>query len=140
MTRLEAVPTADLRTALEAVEGSRPATRLIAAIAYKHGVSQRELATWFDVERKTVYNWFRRFEARPDALAAAARDDPRTGRPPKLTEAQRARLSTTLARPPTAAGYDAPEWTPPLLCEHVREAYDVEYTVASGRRLLSALG
>jgi hypothetical protein len=46
--------------ALDNVDGKKPAQRLLAAIAYKNGVAQTELAEWHDVQRRTIYNWLRR--------------------------------------------------------------------------------
>lgn len=140
MGNLDGVTSSELRTALDEIEGSRPSMRLIAALAYEHGVTQTELARWFDVERKTVYNWLSRFEERPGSLATAARDAPRPGRPARLTEEQRAELAEALERPPGEAGYDAPSWRPSLVREHVRSRHGVDYTPGSCRRLLAELG
>lgn len=140
MAALEDVSAADLRDALAETDGSRASTRLIAALAYRHGVTQTELAGWFDVERKTVYNWLRDLDERPDDLAEAARDDPRPGRPRKLTAEQRSALASVLEGPPAAAGFDAETWDASLLQRHVREAYDVDYSRPTCRRQLAELG
>lgn len=140
MTHLDGISSADLRAALDEIDGSRPSRRLIAAIAYKHGVAQTELAEWFGVERKTVYNWLSRLEERPDALEDAARDAPRSGRPSKLSDDQRAQLADLLGNTPESAGYEGSEWDSSLLRRHVRDEYGVEYTAASCLRLLEDLG
>lgn len=140
MAHLDDVSAADLREALAEIDGSRASTRLIAAIAYRHGVSQTELAGWFDVERKTVYNWLTRLEGSPGELAVAARDAPRSGRPSKLTDGQRDRLALSIEASPGERGYDESEWTPSLVRRHVEEAFDVEYTLPTCRRLLTELG
>lgn len=139
MAHLEGITTADLREALDDVAGSRASRRLIAAIAYKHGVAQTELAEWFDVERKTVYNWLSRLDERPAALVGAARDAPRPGRPSKLTETQQAALVSVLNTAPEAAGYGASAWTPSLVREFVRDEFDVEYSIPACSRLLGEL-
>lgn len=138
MGRLENVSVEELQRALDQVEGSKPTQRLLAAIAYKHGVSQTELAEWHGVQRRTVYSWFRRLEAEP--LPDAVADDPRPGRPRKLADSQLAALRETLHEPPTAAGYEETNWSPQLLQRHLREAFDVGYSVPSCRRLLNELG
>lgn len=138
MGHLDDVTVPELRRALDRVEGKTPTLRLVAAIAYKNGVTQTELADWFGVERRTIYNWFARLDRRP--LAAAARDERRPGRPRKLTADQRAELEETLEAPPAEAGYDAPVWTPALVSRHLREAFDVAYSRASCRRLLKEAG
>ena len=139
MPRLEGITAADLRAALEAVDGKRPATRLLAAIAHEHGIPQTDIADWLGVERKTVYNWLVRLEERPNALAEAARDADRPGRPRTLTAVQRDRLASALDDPPPVAGYDATDWTPSLVRRYVREAFDVEYSLPSCRRRLDEL-
>ncbi len=137
MERLEDVPVEELRTALERVEGKKPAMRLLAAIAYKHGVTQTELAEWYGVERKTIYNWFTRIEEGP--IEEAVVDEKRPGRPPKLGREAREALRADLERSPTDVGYDGEVWTPDLVREHVRTRFGVEYSESSCRRLLLEL-
>lgn len=86
MDHLDAISIEDLHRALDEVEGKTPTQRLTAAIAYKNGVSQTELAEWYDVQRRTIYSWLTRLEEEP--LAQAVCDAPRSGRPRKLSEAQ----------------------------------------------------
>ena len=76
----------DLQQALDSTDEKTPATRLVAAIAYKNEVTQSELSEWFDVERKTIYNWLTRLEKRD--VDEAIRDEHRAGRPRKLSEEQ----------------------------------------------------
>ncbi len=137
MARLEGVGVDELRAALDAVEGKKPAMRLLAAIAYKHGITQTELAEWYGVERKTIYNWLTRIECGP--IDRAVYDEKRPGRPPKLSEEQRRSLGEDLDRPPGDLGYEGGEWTPSLVGEHVAGRFGVEYSESSCRRLLSEL-
>lgn len=138
MGHLDGVSVDDLRGALEAVEGKRPTQRLLAAIAYKNGVTQTELAAWHGVERRTIYNWLRRLEEEP--LERAARDDDRPGRPRKLGADERERLEAALREPPSRVGFDAVTWTPRLVRGFVEEAFGVDYSLPSCRRLLRETG
>lgn len=138
MTRLTEVTVEQLRRALDDVNGSKPTLRLTAAIAYMNGVSQTELAEWFGVSRRTIYGWLTRLEEKP--IAEAVHDDPRPGRPGKLSTAQRSRLETRLQEPPTRAGYDEPAWTPSLVREYLVERFDVAYSRSSCRRLMKEAG
>lgn len=138
MSRLEDVSIEALRDALAMVENKRPTQRLMIAIAYKRGVTQTELAEWYDIERKTVYNWLTRFEG-VDDLVAAARDRHRSGRPRKLSDTQEQQLASTLQRSPTDVGYNQSSWTPTLVQQYIREAFEVEYSVESCRRRLEEL-
>lgn len=138
MKHLDEIPIEDLQRALDDVERAKPAQRLLAAIAYKNGVTQTELAEWHDVQRKTIYSWLTRLEDEP--LAEAVADEHRSGRPRKLSADQRAQLKRRLHEPPSDVGYDASAWTPVLLQEFVRDAFDVEYSIPSCRRLLKEAG
>lgn len=135
MSQLEDVSADELRSALESISEKKPALRLVAAIAYKNGVTQTELSAWFGVERKTIYNWFQRIED-GETLVDAVTDDPRPGRPRKLSRDDQRQLADDLDGPPDALGYDESEWTPTLLQAHVESAFGESYSLPSCRRLL----
>lgn len=138
MGHLSDVTADDLRPLLDDVEDKTPALRLVAAIAYLNGVSQSELADWFGVERKTIYNWLTRFDRQE--LANAVRDGERPGRPRKLTEGQFEALTALLERSPASIGYEAPGWTTTLVQTVIRERFGVDYSRASCRRLMREAG
>lgn len=138
MEHLADVTVDDLQQTLASVDEKTPALRLVAAIAYKNGVTQSELADWFDVERKTIYNWLTRFD-HPD-LDAAVRDASRGGRPRKLTDNQLETLEAVLHTAPPTAGYDVPVWTTAQLQAFIREEFGIEYSRPSCRRLLRGAG
>jgi transposase len=138
MARLTERSAEDLRRALAGVDEATPAVRIVAGIAYKHGVTQTELARWFDVERKTIYNWLTRLES--GDIERAVTDRERGGRPHKLDEQELATIERTLQEPPTAAGYDAAAWSPPLVRKWVCDRFDAEYSIPSCRRLLKRAG
>ena len=135
MEHLEEISVDELQRALEEVEGKKPTQRLLAAIAYKNGVSQTELARWYDVERKTIYNWLRRLDS--GSLEDAVTDAPRPGRPRKLSDDRYGRLEAALEDRPVEHGYDASEWTPALVRAYVEDTFGVEYSLPSCRRLLN---
>ncbi|SEP14334.1 Helix-turn-helix domain-containing protein [Halorientalis persicus] len=62
MNHLDEIVVEELQDALDNVDGKKPTQRLLAAIAYKNGVSQTELAEWYDVQRRTIYNWLKRLD------------------------------------------------------------------------------
>lgn len=138
MDHLNDISMADLQEALDAVDQKKPTLRLVAAIAYKNGVSQSDIAAWFGVERKTIYNWLTRFEGRDPK--GAALDKHRPGRPRKLTASQLDTLLTTLHNPPVEAGYNADAWTTSLVEQLLRDMFDVEYSRSSCRRLMKEAG
>jgi len=84
---LDEIPVEELQDALDNVDGKKPTQRLLAAIAYKNGVTQTELAEWYDVQRRSIYNWLKRLDT-DESLEHAVSDDKRTGRKRKLSESQ----------------------------------------------------
>ncbi len=137
MDHLEDISLEDLKRALDRVEEKKPAMRLLAAIAYKNGVTQTELAEWYGVQRRTIYSWLKRLE--DPTIENAVRDAHRSGRPRKLTEEQRDSLELALHRPPEAFG-DAVAWTPELVRRYVRDRFGIDYSLPSCRRLMKEAG
>nr|WP_191452955.1 IS630 family transposase [Halogeometricum sp. CBA1124] len=128
-----------MQDALDNVDGKKPTQRLLAAIAYKNGVNQTELAEWYDVQRRTIYSWLKRLDT-DESLEQAVSDDKRTGRKRKLSESQQEEFEETVHEPPHEFGIDAPAWTPALVQEYLEETYGVEYSIPSCRRLLKEAG
>ena len=61
------------------MDEKKPTQRLLAAISHKNGVSQTELAEWYDVQRRTIYSWLKRLDI-DESLEQAVSDAKRTGR------------------------------------------------------------
>ena len=139
MNHLDEISVEDLQDALDNVDGKKPTQRLLAAIAYKNGVTQTELAEWYDVQRRTIYSWLKRLDT-DESLEQAVTDDKRTGRKRKLSETQQEDFEATVHEPPEKVGIDAPAWTPALVQQFLDESYDVEYSIPSCRRLLQEAG
>jgi transposase len=135
---LEDVTVDELQAALDETDDKTPAKRLIAAIAYKDGIDQITLAEWFDVERKTIYNWLTRLE--DNTSVAGATDDYRSGRNRKLSDEQLEKFRETVQQPPTETGIDAPAWTPRLVQELLADRHNADYSIPSCRRLLKEAG
>ena len=139
MDHLDNITLDELHDALESVEGKRPTQRLLAAIAYKNGVTQNELAEWNDTGRRTIYNWLMRLDT-DEPLAEAVTDAHRSGRNRKLSDEELEEFRQTVQESPHEAGYDEPAWTTKLVRHHLKETYDVEYSIPSCRRLLKEAG
>jgi transposase len=138
MEHLEEVSVEDLQRALAEVDEKKPAKRILAAIAYKNGITQTELAEWYGVERRTIYSWLKRLDG--GMIEQAVYDAHRSGRPSKLSGEQQDRLEDVLHQPPREAGYDAPTWTPELVSRYIDEAFGVDYSLPSCRRLMKDAG
>jgi transposase len=139
MDHLDEISVEELQDALDNVAGNKPTQRLLAAIAYKNGVTQTELAEWYGTGRRTIYSWLMRLDT-DEPLEAAVTDAHRTGRKRKLSEEQHQEFHHTVHEPPTEVGYDAPAWTPALVQAFLAETYGVEYSYPSCRRLLKEAG
>lgn len=138
MEHLEDITVEDLQQALSEVDGKKPAKRILAAIAYKNGITQTELAEWYDVERRTIYSWLKRLDS--GRIEEAVYDAHRSGRPSKLSAEQRATLERVLHQSPREVDYDAPAWTPELVKQYMHEAFSVDYSLPSCRRLMKDIG
>jgi transposase len=139
MNHLDEISTAELHDVLNSVEEKKPTQRLLASIAYKNGVSQTELAKWFNTSRRTIYNWLMRFDTN-EPLSEVVSDAHRSGRNRKLSEDELKEFRETVHRSPRDAGYDEPAWTTTLVRHHLEETYHVEYSIPSCRRLLKEAG
>ena len=139
MDHLDEISVEELHDALDNVDGKKPTERLLAAIAYKNGVTQTELAEWYDVQRRTIYSWLMRLDT-DEPLEQAVFDAHRTGRKRKLSETQQKEFERLVHEPPEEVGIDAPAWTPALVQQCLAETYDVKYSIPSCRRLLKEAG
>lgn len=96
---------------VETDDDGKAVKRLLAAIAYKQGSSPAKIEETFGISKKNVYLWLDRFEER--GLEDALYDEPKPGRPSKLSDKQFAELEAVLYDSPEAAGYeDIQAWTP----------------------------
>lgn len=138
MAKLENISPTELHELLDEVSEKKPTQRLMLAILYKQGPSVPMIAEWFDMRERTVYDWFDRMETEP--LDDAIYDDPRPGRPAKLTDDERAGFEAALDDAPTDHGIDAPAWTPAVAQAFIRRKFDVEYTQRHVQRLLKDTG
>jgi transposase len=139
MDHLDEISVGELQNALDNVEEAKPTQRLLAAIAYQNGISQTELAEWYGVQRRTIYNWLKRLDT-DEPLEEAVTDARRPGRNRKLSPSQRDAFESAVHEAPWQAGFDAQAWTPALVQRYLEETYDVEYSLPSCRRLLREAG
>lgn len=134
MDKLADVSADALRTALGDVESAKAAKRLMVALDYKDDVSVDDLTERYGIPRSTLYYWLDRFEE--SSIEDAIEDEPRPGRPPRLTDTARETLQTDLTDTPVSHGYDTDEWTPELVQSHIEREYGVAYSTGHVRRLL----
>jgi transposase len=92
-----------------------------------------EIATIFAVEYKTVRKWLRRFDAEGPA---GLYDEPRSGRPRKLTDSVRTKLVEMVQQDPEQSGYRATFWTVAMLVLALTDKLRVRLSVSSIREAL----
>jgi transposase len=138
MIELENVSLDELRTLLDEVDERVPTQRVLTAIGRKLGLSTDTLAALNDVSDQTVRNWLNRFKDQP--IDQAPYDDSRSGRPPKLTDEQKAEFFADLHNSPEDVAYDRQVWFPALAYRHLKETYDVEYSPSQIYRLMHEAG
>lgn len=139
MEHIDKISIDELHDALDSVEDKKPTQRLLVAIAYKNGVTQTELAEWFDTGRRTIYNWLKRLDT-DEPLWKAISDDHRSGRKRKVSVNELEKFREVVRDSPREVGYNEPVWTTKLVRQHLEETYDVEYSIPSCRRLLKEAG
>ena len=118
----------------------RRARRAKALLALHHGKSVQQVADETGLSRQAVYNLQKRYvERRAQRLSDRLDDAQHTGRPPKKQRLVIRVISKLLRRSPRRYGYDAADWTVPMLHEEVQKTTGVSVSRRTIRRALNAL-
>jgi transposase len=97
---------------------------------------QRDIAEALGVREETVSRWLARArDGGPDALLAR----PGTGRPPKLSDAQKRMIPEFLWHGPEAYGFRGQVWTRARIAQVIEEEFGVRYHKGHVGRLLQEL-
>lgn len=134
MNKLEDVDPDALRTALVDADDAKTAKRLMIALAYRDGTAVDVLSERYDIPKSTIYYWLDRFESRP--ISEAITDEDRPGRPSKLDDEERERLSQAIAGSPSDYGFPDGDWTTETLQAFIEQEFSVTYSLGHVRRLL----
>ena len=140
---LENITAERLREVLESVDEAAATKRVMAAITYKEvdEVTQKEAANLYGFSEGWASKWFNRLERlESEPFKDVVYDEPRSGRPPELTESQRQQFVDVLGEPPEDVGLDAPAWSVPLARTYLEAEFDVQYSDRHVRRLLREAG
>lgn len=127
-----------VEAALAATRDRRHWVRLRAVLLTADGVPAPEVCRNLGLGRSTLFAWLAVWRDTRDPAALA--DAPRSGHPPVLDAARRARLEALLGEAPETHGYKAVGWTVPLLAAHFAEAERVPVSGTTLRRVLRTLG
>jgi len=127
-----------VESALKTTRDRRHWVRLRGVLLAAAGVPIAEICRDLGCVPSSVYDWLAHWRRTRDPAALA--DAPRSGQPPVLTAAHRARLEQLLGEPPDAYGYKTIGWTVPLLAVHFAEVEHVPVSETTLRRVLHVLG
>lgn len=115
----------------------REALRLAAVRLFEQDVEAVEVAGRLNVSAGSARRWRKRWlELGRDAIY----DRPRSGRPSRLSEAQRKELVETLLAGAEAAGFDSDYWSLPRVKAVIAKKFGVDYHVDHLSKLMARLG
>lgn len=143
MPHLEDISTEQLCEILTEVETERAAKRVKVGLRYKQNeeITVTELAEDCNMSVGWVSRWLRRLERLNDEpFEVVIYDDPRSGRPSKLSAEEYNQFVQAVQQQPQEHGYDSRRWTTSLAQEFLRSEFGVDYSIRHTRRLLSKAG
>jgi putative transposase len=132
-TDLEA---AELRRLARRERDGRVAARLIALANVLDGMSREAAARAAGMDRQTLRDWVVRFNA---AGAEGLRDQPRSGRRPRMGEGQQAAFKAVVLRGPDPERDGVSTWHIVDLCRIAEGRFGVSYRESGMRRLARVL-
>src|SRR5918994_933510 len=123
------------RLARQETDG-RVAARLLGLANVLDGMRRAEAARAAGMDRQTLRDWVIRFNA--DGIAGLS-DQPRSGRPPWLTEGEQAALKAVVLRGPDPERDGVSTWRIVDLCRVVQARFGVTYRKGGMLRLVKSL-
>jgi transposase len=127
-----------LREQLLATRDAAVYRRTLAILEIDAGRPVTEVAEILRAGRRSVYHWLAAYRAAYDPRALV--DQPGRGRPRAGAEDLLALLRQAMGQPPEAWGYQAVDWTVPLLREFLAEQGGERLSEDTVRRRLHELG
>ena len=101
------------------------------------GLSCYQVADILGHSPRTVEYWVRRFE---QSGFAGLKEEPRAGRPSRLTPAQRRAIGRDLRRPPRDVGHPQNNWDGRMLSHHLARKFGLRVGIRQCQRLFHELG
>jgi transposase len=126
----------ELRHLARRERDGRVATRLIALGNVLDGMSREAAARAAGMDRQTLRDWVIRFNAEG---VAGLRDQPRSGRPTRMTEGQQAAFKAVVLRGPDRERDGVSSWRIVDLCRVAEERFGVSYGESGMLRLVKSL-
>ncbi len=128
---------ADLRRMAKQPSGPRTALRLLAIANAIEGMSRGQAARSAGIERQSLCDAIKRFNAEG---VAGLIDRPKGHRRERLSEAEQAVLINRILRGPDPDRGEPSAWTLPDLCRFIEERFDKTMCPQSMSRVLRRLG
>ena len=100
-------------------------------------VKRKYLEELYHVSHKPICNWVHSYNT---FGVEGLKDKARIGRPPRLTDVQRAKLKDVLMESPEKAGYRSGVWSGLVVIDYLQKRFDVTYKKAQVYNLLRGLG
>jgi len=135
--QLKNYTTEQVEALFESDENNRTGVKLYAIIQLSRGYSSRTLEEFYRTSFKQICNWADRFDAEG---INGLRIKPGRGRHSLLSENQKYCLQGDLLKSPESFGYNTANWSGPLMREHIRKTYQVDYKQAAVYNLMHELG
>ena len=117
--------------------GAMERRRRQAAVLFRGGRTQAEVAHVLDVSRQSVSRWYAQWQT---GGATALRGAGRAGRRPQLDQTEMRRVERRLEKGPLANGYSTDMWTLQRVAEVIEAETGVSYHPGHVWRLLRAMG
>ena len=130
------IEAAELRRLARRERDGRVSARLLALANALDGMSREAAARAAGMDRQTLRDWVVRFNA--DGTAGL-RDQPRPGRPTRMTEGQQAAFKAIVLRGPDPERDGVSAWRIADLCRIAEERFGVVYQEGGMLRLVKAL-
>ena len=126
--QLKNYTTEQIETLFDSDKKYRTGVKLYAILQITRGYSSRALEDFFRTSFKQICNWADSFDAEG---VQGLRVKAGRGRRSRLTAEQQHQLKEELSKSPKEFGYTADRWSGPLVGEHIRKMYQVEYKPAA---------
>jgi transposase len=114
MVNLENVSADHLREGLSQIDDGGAAKRVTAALVFVEvdDLSQNRVAEIFGFSSGWASKWFRRLERlAEEPFEEVVYDNPRSGRPAKLSDEEREQFEEDVNKSPEESGIDEPAWS-----------------------------
>jgi len=135
--QLKNYTTEQIETIFASDEKHRTGIKLYALLQLSRGYSSRKLEEYYRVTYKQICNWADRFDAEG---VEGLRVKPGRGRKSLLSKEQKYELIGDMLKSPEDFGYNTANWSGPLIREHIKKKYQVEYKYSATYNLLHELG